>query len=57
MVRNMNPVDPIADWYTISRVLDRSLLGHVCNGDGSRHVKSEISARRGTELDARVKAA
>jgi hypothetical protein len=36
---NMNLTFPIADWFLNTSDLDRSLLGHLFNGNSTEHVK------------------
>lgn len=42
---NMNLTFPIADWLFGTSDLDRGLLGHLLNGYGTRHLKSDLKAR------------
>jgi len=45
MERNMNLTFPIADWLFGTSDLNRGLLGHLFNGYGTKHLKTNMRGR------------
>lgn len=50
MERNMNLTFPIADWLFGTSDLDRGLLGHLFNGYGTKHLRTDLRRTSRTPL-------